>query len=202
VDAQRIRATYDALGRDYDPMTVVLDRLFLDGLREDLMSNARGEVLEVAIGTGKNLRFYPRDCAVTGVDFSRNMLDEATARAHAMKRAFAATHADANALPFDDEHFDTVTCSLAMCTFTDPALVMSEMRRVCKPGGRVLILEHVRPRDRGVARLFDAITPFTQAKLGCTPNRDIRAIAENAGLRVESAHTPGRGIVFAAVASR
>jgi ubiquinone/menaquinone biosynthesis C-methylase UbiE len=119
-----------------------------------------------------------------------------------MKRDFEPKHADANALPFDDERFDTVTCSLALCTFTDPVRVMNEMRRVCKPGGRVLILEHVRPRDRAIAHLFDAITPFTQAKLGCTPNRDIRAIAENAGLRIDSAHTPGRGIVLAAVALR
>lgn len=202
MDAQRVRATYDALGRDYDPMTVALDRLFLDRLRTGLMSNATGDVLEVAIGTGKNLRFYPPACRVTGVDFSSRMLEEASARAKAMRREFVATKADANALPFDEGSFDTVTCSLAMCTFVEPATAMREMRRVCKPGGRVLLLEHVRPRDRAVAKMFDAITPFTQGKLGCTPNRDIRAIAEAAGLRIESAQTPARGIVLSAVAVR
>jgi ubiquinone/menaquinone biosynthesis C-methylase UbiE len=202
VDSRRVRATYDALGRDYDPMTAMLDRLFLDRLRDGLVTRARGNVLEVAIGTGKNLRFYPRECRVTGVDFSQAMLDEATNRAGAMGRAFDARRADVNALPFADASFDTVTCTLAMCTFTEPHVAMREMRRVCRPGGQVLLLEHVRPRDRVVARMFDAITPFTQSRLGCTPNRDVRAIAEEAGLRIESAHTPGRGIVLSAVAVR
>ncbi|HYO58122.1 class I SAM-dependent methyltransferase [Archangium sp.] len=195
-----MRGLYDDLGQKYDAWTLLPDRLFLDVWRRELLASARGDVLEVAVGTGKNLRFYPEGCRVTGVDFSRSMLDEASRRARGLGLAFEPRVGDVTALPFADASFDTVACTLAACTFGDPLAAFLEMRRVCRPGGSVLLLEHVLPRDRALARLVDAITPLTRRAVGCNPNRDTLALLREAGLHVASVRGRARDILLSVVA--
>jgi ubiquinone/menaquinone biosynthesis C-methylase UbiE len=196
-----VRGLYDGLGQKYDSWTALPDRLFLDGWRRELLAQARGDVLEVAVGTGKNLPFYPEGCRVTGLDFSRAMLDEAASRARALGRAFEPVLGDVTALPFADASFDTVSATLAVCTFDEPLAALREMRRVCRPGGSVLLLEHVLPRDPLLARLARAITPFARKKVGCNPNRDTLALVREAGLTVVSVHGRMRDIILSVVAS-
>ncbi len=195
-----VREIYDELGQKYDVWTLLPDRLFLDRWRRELLANARGEVLEVAVGTGKNLAFYPEACRVTGLDFSRAMLDEASRRARALHRPFTPREGDVTALPFADASFDTVTCTLAICTFSEPLAALREMRRVCRPGGALLLLEHVLPRDRPLARVAHAIAPLTRRAVGCNPNRDTLALVREAGLHVDSVRGRARDIILAVVA--
>jgi phosphatidylethanolamine/phosphatidyl-N-methylethanolamine N-methyltransferase len=195
-----VREIYNDLGQKYDVWTLLPDRLFLDRWRRELLSGARGEVLEVAVGTGKNLAFYPEECRVTGLDFSRAMLDEASRRARALHRPFESREGDVTALPFADASFDTVACTLAVCTFTEPLAALREMRRVCRPGGSVLLLEHVLPRDRPLARVAQALAPLTRKAVGCNPNRDTLALVREAGLHVDSVHGRARDIILAVVA--
>ncbi|HEX5747428.1 MAG TPA: methyltransferase domain-containing protein [Archangium sp.] len=195
-----VREIYDDLGQKYDVWTLLPDRLFLDRWRRELLANARGEVLEVAVGTGKNLPFYPEACRVTGLDFSRAMLDEASRRARALNRPFEPREGDVTALPFADASFDTVTCTLAVCTFTEPLAALREMRRVCRPGGSVLLLEHVLPRDRPLARVAQALAPLTRKAVGCNPDRDTLALLREAGLYVDSVRGRARDIILAVVA--
>ncbi|HSP79821.1 MAG TPA: class I SAM-dependent methyltransferase [Myxococcaceae bacterium] len=195
-----VQGRYDELGRSYDTWTLLPDRLFLDGWRRELLSGARGDVLEVAVGTGKNLPFYPTGCRVTGVDFSRSMLDEAALRARALGCAFEPRMGDVTALPFADASFDTVVCTLAACTFGDPLAAFHEMRRVCRPDGAVLLLEHVLPRDRLLAGLAEALAPLARRAVGCNPNRDTLALVRQAGLHVTSVRGRARDIVLAVVA--
>ncbi len=157
-------------------------------------------MLEVAVGTGKNLQFYPEGCRVTGVDFSRSMLDEASRRARALGRVFEPREGDVTALPFADASFDTVVCTLGACTFDDPLAAFREMRRVCRTDGSVLLLEHVLPRDRPLAWLAKAITPFARRAVGCNPNRDTLALVREAGLHVVSVRGRARDIVLSVVA--
>ncbi|HYO72421.1 MAG TPA: methyltransferase domain-containing protein, partial [Archangium sp.] len=161
-----VREIYDDLGQRYDVWTLLPDRLFLDRWRRGLLAEARGEVLEVAVGTGKNLVFYPEACRVTGLDFSRAMLDEASRRARALHRPFEPREGDVTALPFADASFDTVTCTFAVCTFTEPLAALREMRRVCRPGGTLLLLEHVLPQERPLARAAHALAPLTRRAVG------------------------------------
>jgi ubiquinone/menaquinone biosynthesis C-methylase UbiE len=195
-----VQGLYDDLGQDYDAQTLLLDRLLLDGWRRELLADARGDVLEVAVGTGKNLRFYPEGCRVTGVDFSRSMLDEASRRARALGRTFEPVEADVTALPFAEARFDTVVCTLGACTFDDPLAAFREMRRVCRPDGVVLLLEHVLPRDRILAWLAEAITPFARRKVGCNPSRDTQALVREAGLHIVSVRGRMRDIVLSVTA--
>lgn len=195
-----VRVRYDELGRKYDTWTRLPDRMFLDGWRRELLASASGDVLEVAIGTGKNLDFYPEGCRVTGMDFSRSMLDEASRRAQALGRPFEAMLGDVTALPFAGASFDTVVCTLAVCTFGEPLTALREMRRVCRPGGTVLLLEHVLPPNKALAWLAGALTPLARKAVGCNPNRDTLALVREAGLDVVSVRGRAGDIVLAVVA--
>ncbi len=106
-------------------------------------SRAIGVTLEVAIGTGLNLPHYPTDLNLTGLDLSSDMLALARARARKSGRAVELLEADAQVLPFPDESFDTVLCTYALCSVPDDARVVSEMRRVLKNGGRLILVDHV-----------------------------------------------------------
>jgi ubiquinone/menaquinone biosynthesis C-methylase UbiE len=105
---------------------------------------ARGDVLDVAAGTGLNLPFYAADLKVTGVDLSPAMLDIARQRAADLGRDVDLREGDAHHLPFEDESFDTVVCTLSLCNIPDLDQATSEMRRVLRPGGRLVLVDHVR----------------------------------------------------------
>jgi ubiquinone/menaquinone biosynthesis C-methylase UbiE len=115
---------------------------FTDG-REWVASRAHGRVLEVAIGTGLNLPHYPDDAVVTGVDISPEMLAQASDRARRLGRPVDLSIADAQALPFEAETFDSVVCALALCSIPDPAKAIAEMKRVLVPGGHLILIDHI-----------------------------------------------------------
>jgi ubiquinone/menaquinone biosynthesis C-methylase UbiE len=107
-------------------------------------SHAVGVTLEVAIGTGLNMPHYPDDLTLIGVDLSPDMLAVARARAEQLGRALELLEADAQDLPFPDNSFDTVVCTYALCSVLDDFLAVGEMRRVLRPGGRLILVDHVR----------------------------------------------------------
>jgi ubiquinone/menaquinone biosynthesis C-methylase UbiE len=112
--------------------------------RQWVCGQARGEVLEIAIGTGRNLPYYPSDVRLTGVDLTPAMLEIARQRASALGREVDLRVGDAHAPEFPDGRFDTVVATLALCTIPDERRTVAEMRRVLRPGGRLLLLEHFR----------------------------------------------------------
>jgi SAM-dependent methyltransferase len=141
---RRARRYWDQHAARYDRSISRFERwLFGDG-RAWVCSQATGEVLEVAIGTGRNLPYYPPDVCLTGVDYTPAMLDLARERARASGRSVDLREADAHALPFPDGTFDTVVCTLGLCSVHDDRQVVTEMHRVLRPGGRLLLLDHVR----------------------------------------------------------
>jgi ubiquinone/menaquinone biosynthesis C-methylase UbiE len=139
----KVRRVYEQMARRYDKDIQFWERLQFAGGREWVTSRARGRVLEVAVGTGRNLPLYPPGVTITGVELSPAML--ALARRRAADHGVEADlrEADAQALPFDDASFDTAVCTLSLCTIPGPAATIAEMRRVLRPGGLLLLLDHI-----------------------------------------------------------
>jgi ubiquinone/menaquinone biosynthesis C-methylase UbiE len=141
--AARQKRVWDKAAPGYDRQIAFFEKTWFAGGREWLGERARGRVLEVAIGTGRNLACYPADVAITGIELSPAMLAIARQRAAGLGRDVTLREGDAEHLPFDDASFDTVTCALSLCTIPSPAAAVSEMRRVLAPGGRLLLLDHI-----------------------------------------------------------
>ncbi len=193
----RSARAYDRLGEGYDYATVLLEASILKQMRSALLRDARGEVLEIAVGTGKNLKYYPRGCHVRGIDVSERSLRIAKKRSieHQLD-GFAAEIADATRLPYDDKRFDTVVLTLAGCTIPNPIRVYQEMRRVCRTDGQVLILEHVQPPDSARRMLFTLIKPFTGFFLNCNPLVDSERIIVESGLLIEKCEDALDGVIL------
>lgn len=107
-------------------------------------SHASGTTLEVAIGTGLNLSHYPSNVSLTGIDLSPEMLEIARQRAAELGRIVDLREADAQALPFEDASFDTVVCTYSLCNVPDDVVAVREMKRVLKPGGKLILVDHIR----------------------------------------------------------
>jgi ubiquinone/menaquinone biosynthesis C-methylase UbiE len=139
------RRVYAKEAPKYDREADLIERwLFGTEHRGWACSQATGDTLEVAIGTGLNLTHYPADVRLIGIDLSPEMLALAEARRKELGRRLRLTEGDAQDLPFADGSFDTVVCTYALCSVPDDAAAISEMHRVLKPGGRLILVDHIR----------------------------------------------------------
>ena len=161
-DLNRRRAAYwDKQAGRYDREMNFWDRHLFGDSRPWACGRADGDVLEVAVGTGRNLSFYPDGTRLTGVDWSPAMLGIARQRAAALGREADLRQGDAQALDFPDESFDTVLCALGLCAIPDDRRAVTEMARVLRPGGRLLLVDHVAASAsplRAVQWLYERIT--------------------------------------------
>ncbi len=148
------------------------------------MGIAAGDrVLEVGVGTGINLTLYPRDCSVTGIDLSDSMLEKAHERvAKNGLRNVRVLQMDASALTFPDDSFDIVYAPYLVSVVPDPVLVATEMRRVCRPGGRIIILNHFRSSNAIMSHAERLISPLT-VHIGFKSDLDLPAFLAQAELR-------------------
>jgi len=159
--AARQKRVWDKAAPRYDKQMAFFEKIQLGGGREWLAQRAQGRVLEVAIGTGRNLPYYPADVTVTGIELSPAMLAIARQRAAGLGRDVGFQEGDAEHLPAGDASFDTVVCALSLCTIPDPAAAIGEMKRVLVPGGRLLLLDHIGstwPPVYAAQWLFERIT--------------------------------------------
>lgn len=157
--------------------------------RRDLLPAARGQVLDVGAGTGANLPHYswPQVSELVLLDPSPGMLQRAGRRAAELGVTARLMDHGAEDLPFADESFDTIVFTLSLCTIPDPAAALREARRVLRPAGQLLVMEHVRAADPGLAAWQDRLTPlWGLINGGCHLNRNTRATIEAAGFTFES----------------
>lgn len=161
--------------------------------RRLVVPDASGRVLEVGVGTGLNLPFYgPQVTMLVGIEPDPHMLARARARFTALRTSSALIQADAERLPFADAAFDTVVVTFTLCTIPDPLAALRALRRVLRPDGRLLFLEHARSPQGGMATLQDVVTPLWRRVLGgCHPNRDAAALVAQAGLRIAAVEAVG-----------
>jgi ubiquinone/menaquinone biosynthesis C-methylase UbiE len=141
--ADRQKRVWDEAAPRYDRQIAFLERHWFTGGREWVCSRAHGRVLEIAVGTGRNLPFYRPDVTITGIELSTEMLALARKRAAELGLTADLREGDAQALPFADGSFDTVLCALSLCTIPDPARAIGEMDRVLAPGGTLLLIDHI-----------------------------------------------------------
>lgn len=191
---QEIRRKYERFARWYDIIEGLPEALGVRKLRQRLLERAVGNLLEVAVGTGRNLCYYPRTCRITGVDFSPAMLKVARREAARLGLNVPLLVMDAEALGFPDQSFDTVVSSLAVCTFADPVAALREMARVCRPDGRILLLEHGRSDREWLGRWQDRRADRHAKTLGCRWNREPLDLTRQAGVRLVAARRVFFGI--------
>jgi ubiquinone/menaquinone biosynthesis C-methylase UbiE len=182
--AAEARAKYDRAARFYDIEVLPMELLMMRRFRRRVMAMVRGpHVLEVGVGTGVNLPDYPADVELDAIDLSPRMLERARRRRAPARLRLQ--EMDAERLAFPGERFDTVVSTCVFCSVPDPIQGFREIRRVLRPGGRALFLEHVRPAGRWLGALFDRLDPIV-SRLG--PHIDRRTV-ENmrlAGLTILS----------------
>ncbi len=192
--SREISEKYNRFARWYDWVESVPEVLGVRRLRRRLLQRASGRILEVAVGTGKNLSYYPRGCRIIAVDVSAKMLNIARHRAAKLLIDVSFLLADAEALPFRDKSFDTVVSSLTTCTFPNPVAALREMARVSRTGGKILLLEHGRSDREWLARWQDWRDEPHSKQLGCHWNREPLKLAHEAGLMVVRAYRTFFGI--------
>lgn len=144
-----VRRRYNRIAPLYDFMESIVEVSRYGGWRKLLWSKVEGaRILEVGVGTGKNFPYYPNDAEIVAVDFSDKMLRRAKEKASKQKLKVALRQMDVQHLEFEDNSFDTVVASFAFCSVPDPVRGMIEVKRVCRPGGKVILLEHVLSANR------------------------------------------------------
>ena len=196
-----VREYYDRIARFYDSWTRQFERVMLGSGRSRTCSRARGRTLEVAIGTGRNLPYYVPDVELTGVDLSPAMLDFARQVVRVSGLDAAIVVGDAQCLSFPDDRFDTVVATLLMSTVADPSRTVAEMRRVLKPGGRVLLLDMARSPVALVRWVEGVVAPLT-ARSRFSLVRDALDYLEPMGFAVEHVGRYRLGVIEEVVARK
>jgi ubiquinone/menaquinone biosynthesis C-methylase UbiE len=172
-DSAAIKKRYDRIAPYFDGLEAMLEGLFFKKWRERLWAKVDGHhILEVGVGTGKNFDYYPKDARITAIDFSEVMLKQA-----ALKKVRKNTHVelelmDVQSLPFADNSFDTVIGSFVFCSVPSAVKGLKELYRVCKPGGQVLLLEHVLSSKPVIAGIMNLVNPVVVALFGANINRN------------------------------
>lgn len=202
LSVDRLRAKWEKYAPRYDRDIGFCERVQFGGGREWVCSRAHGDVLEVAVGTGRNLEFYPDGVRLTGVDFSPAMLALARARATELGREVDLRTGDAQALPFPDASFDTVVCTLGLCGIPDEAAAIGEMHRVLRPGGTLLLLDHVGSHHRLLHFGQSLLEKLTVRMLGDYQTRRPLPLVERAGFVVESTERLKAGTVERVAATK
>lgn len=198
-----IRRIYDRGAWWYDIREWLPERLAFRRWRRELWSLVPpGSVLEVGVGTGKNLPYYREGHQVTAIDFSAKMLRRAETLAARDDLPVALRLMDAQALEFGDQSFDSVVSTFVFCSVPDPVLGLQEVRRVLKPGGRAYLLEHVLSHKRPLRWLMRRANGIFRAMNGANIDRDTVANVESAGLTVVEARNLWSDIVKLIVAEK
>ena len=196
------RRRYQRIARFYDLMYLLPERLF-QPWRGRLWSLVIGrQVLEVGVGTGRNIVFYPEGVRITAIDLTPGMLERARQQAHQLGKEVDLCLMDVQNMDFPEATFDTVVATCVFCSVPDPVLGLSEVLRVAKPGGQVLLLEHVRSKNPRVGALMDFLNPFFVRMMGSNINRRTVENVQKAGLEVESVANLDNGHVFKLIVAR
>ena len=201
-ETERVRRIQDKEAPRYDRQMGFFDRILFAGGREWACSRVKGDVLELALGTGRNLPYYPAGVRLTGVELSPRMLEIARARAKELGRDVDLRIGDAQALDIADESFDTVIITFGLCTIPDDRGAVTEAHRVLRAGGRLVLLEHVRSPSAPVRAVQKVLDPLSVRFAADHLVRDPLEFLANVGFEIESVERLKAGIVERVVARK
>ena len=190
-ERDKVRRRYDRVAAIYDLYDSPMDWAGGRRRRHRVISQAQGRTLEVGIGTGRNLGHYPGAATLTGIDLSGRMMARAARRVARSGRETRLAQASVESLPFPNSAFDTVTATCVFCSVADPVGGLAEVARVTRPSGRILLLEHVRPRSHVGGWLADRASPLTRRLFGPSVNRRTEDNARAAGLELVEVRRAG-----------
>ncbi|MFZ5986457.1 MAG: class I SAM-dependent methyltransferase [Bacillota bacterium] len=180
-----IRKRYNRAAKFFKMSEIMMDNRKMGLWRKSVWNEARGKVLEVGVGTGSNIRYYPDNVEVTAIDFSEKMLEFAKDKAKKYGKKVDLRLMDVQFLDFPDETFDTVITTCVFCSVPDPVKGLQEIKRVCKKDGQIIMLEHVRSKKAFIGALMDLLNPIVVRVVGANINRNTIRNLEDAGIRVE-----------------
>ena len=199
---ERTRARYQRISGLYDLMEILPERRYIPW-REDLWAQVRGpRILEIGVGTGKNLPFYSPELEVTAIDLTPGMLSHALERAAALGLDATLQLGDAQALDFADEAFDSVIATFVFCSVPDAVQGLREIRRVLKPGGQLFLLEHMRAQNPALGLVMDAMNPFVVRMMGANINRRTVENVQAAGFQQMDVKNMAAGDIFKQIIAR
>jgi len=192
---------YNRIAPIYELIDLPLELFFFREWRKEALSDLSGKVLEVGVGTGRNLKYYPADCRVIGIDKSEGMLQKAREKTEGRKN-ITLYPMDAEHLEFPDNSFDYVVITFVLCTIPDPVKALREMRRVLKPSGELIALEHVHSDYPFIDFIEHLINPILFLLLGDHTTRHTVKNIEKAGFTIKEAKKLAFRDVFRKIRAR
>jgi methyltransferase OMS1 len=202
IPKEQSKEVHDFLAPKYDKLVATEEAVVgVSKFRTKLGAKAVGSVLEVAVGSGRNLPFYgPSVTRITGVDYSMEMMKQAMTKTCSKPVKFSLGDVHNLQAAVQGERFDTVVDSFGLCSFEDPVLALRQMQSVCKPNGQILLLEHGSSTSKWMRMYMDSKADSHAHSWACIYNRDIDAIVEKSGLIVEHKERKHFGTTYFIVA--
>jgi ubiquinone/menaquinone biosynthesis C-methylase UbiE len=201
-ETERVRRIWEKLAPNYDKGITFFEKLLFSGGRQWTCSQATGVVLEIGVGTGRNLEYYPQGIELTGIDLSPQMIAVAQDRARTLGRRANLGVGDAQALQVADESVDTVVSTLTLCSIPDDRRAIREVKRVLRGGGRFILMEHVASPIQ-LVRVFQQVLDWITVPIAADHQvREPLHHLEAEGFRIEAVERLKWGIVERAVARR
>lgn len=186
LETEKIQKRYNRIAKFYDLMGSLMDKGNMEKWRQAIWREAKGKVLEVGVGTGKNIEYYSDNIEVTAIDFSENMLGRAKVLAKKLGKEVDLRLMDAQSMEFEDETFDTVITTCVFCSVPDPIKGLQEVKRVCKKDGQIIMLEHVRSKNPLIGAFMDLLNPIVVRLVGANINRNTVENLKISGISVET----------------
>ncbi len=181
-DTEAIKKRYNRIAGVFDLLEKPMESIS-GQWRKEITGEVYGTVLEVGVGTGKNIPYYGNSVNIVAIDFSKKMLDKARTKFQNSKRNVTFVEMDVQKMDFSDNSFDCVLTSCVFCSVPIPVMGLKEIRRVCKPGGKIVMLEHVRSNYKVVGTMMDVINPIPLYLYGANINRDTIGNLKKAGFK-------------------
>ncbi len=201
------RARYNRIAPLYDWIESIIElryqrwrRRFWQEVTQAFPNGA--QLLEVGVGTGKNMRFWPEGAKITAIDLAPGMLQRARKRAHRMGINAQLELADSQALKYPDNSFDSAAATFVFCSVPDPVQGLRELKRTVRPGGYVFLMEHVRAPKLILRRIMDFLNPLVVRIIGANINRDTVANILRAGLKLDHVEDLDKSEIFKFIVAR